>query len=149
MTRRILFVCLGNICRSPTAEAVARKLAAEAGLAVEVDSAGTGAWHIGNPPDGRMTTAAAKAGYDLTPLRARQFETRDFEQFDLILAMDRSNLAEIERQRPVGSTTPAALLLPHGTSGREEVPDPYYEGGFELVVELIEDAMHGLLHQIK
>ncbi|RYH10055.1 low molecular weight protein-tyrosine-phosphatase [Tropicimonas sp. IMCC6043] len=145
---RILFVCLGNICRSPTAEGVARALAARAGIAAEFDGAGTGAWHIGEPPDRRMQAEARAAGYDISGLRARRAEPRDFTEFDLILAMDEDNLRAMERMRPRGNTTPVEMFLSYGSSGRRSVPDPYYEGGFEAVLAMIEDAAEGLLEKI-
>ncbi|TCP44026.1 low molecular weight protein-tyrosine-phosphatase [Rhodovulum marinum] len=148
MTTRILFVCLGNICRSPTAHGVFETLAAQAGVPVAVDSAGTGGWHVGDPPDGRALREAAARGYDLGALRARQVRPADFAGFDLILAMDRSNLADLERMRPPGSETPVRLFLDYADSPRDEVPDPYYEGGFDLVLDLIEDASRGLLRQL-
>ncbi|SIO54439.1 protein tyrosine phosphatase [Rhodovulum sp. ES.010] len=148
MTTRILFVCLGNICRSPTAQGVVARMAAEAGVPVELDSAGTGGWHVGEPPDARATGEAAARGYDLSAQRARQVRAADFKAFDLILAMDRSNLATLERLRPPGTATPVRLLLDYADSSRDEVPDPYYEGGFDLVLDLVEDAARGLLREI-
>jgi len=148
MTTRILFVCLGNICRSPTAHGVFERLAEAAQVPVEVDSAGTGGWHVGDPPDRRAQSAAARRGYDLSRLRARQAKPEDFEAFDLILAMDRSNFAALERMRPEGSETPVRLFLDYAESVREEVPDPYYDGGFDLVLDLIEDASRGLLRDL-
>lgn len=148
MATRILFVCLGNICRSPTAHGVVARMAEEAGLDIEVDSAGTGGWHVGEPPDRRTMQAAARRGYDLRALRARQVRPEDFHAFDLILAMDRSNLAALERLRPADSDTPVRLFLDHAQSSREEVPDPYYEGGFDLVLDLIEDGARGLLREL-
>ena len=131
---RILVVCLGNICRSPTAEAVLRKLGPED---LEVDSAGTGAWHVGNPPDPRMQDAAAKRGYDLAPLRARQVRWEDFHRFDLILAMDRENLADLARMAPDdGSGAGLHLYLEGGNP--DEMPDPYFTGGFDGVIDLVE-----------
>ncbi|ARE42184.1 Low molecular weight protein tyrosine phosphatase [Rhodovulum sp. P5] len=148
MTTRILFVCLGNICRSPTAHGVFDHMARAAGQPVEVDSAGTGGWHVGDPPDRRAQAEAAKRGYDLSQLRARQAQPQDFADFDLILAMDRSNLAALERMRPEGNDTPVRLFLEYSDSLQEEVPDPYYEGGFDLVLDLIEDASRGLLRDL-
>ena len=150
MTHRILAVCLGNICRSPTAEAVIRSLVEAAGLEAEIDSAGTGGWHIGKPPHPPMIRAAAKRGYDLTPLRARQFEIADFDRFDLILAMDRANLAEIERLRPRGSGTPVRLMLDYASGApADEVPDPYYTGGYDEALDLVEGAAKGLVAQLQ
>jgi protein-tyrosine phosphatase len=145
----ILFVCLGNICRSPTAEAVFRARAAAAGLDIATDSAGTGAWHIGNPPDTRMQSAARIAGYDLSPLRARQITPSDFRKFSRIIVMDDENLKDVEAIRPKGYPTPVELFLPYGPTDKTNVPDPYYEGGFEAVVKLIEDASDGLINALK
>ncbi|MCC6194446.1 MAG: low molecular weight phosphotyrosine protein phosphatase [Burkholderiales bacterium] len=140
---RILFVCLGNICRSPTAEVVFRAAAARAGLAhqVEIDSAGTSEWHVGNPPDYRATAHAARRGYDLRPLRARQVSAEDFARFDWIFAMDRSVLAELAALRPNGVAGHLGLFLDQAPDlGVSEVPDPYDGGpdGFEHVLDLIE-----------
>ncbi len=142
MTQRILFVCLGNICRSPAAEAVVRALSE--GLAL--DSAGTSGWHLGEPPYGPMIKAAARRGFDLTPLRARQFSTADFTAFDLILAMDDSNLSDIEALRPSGSTTPVRLFTDYASeAGMDHVPDPYYTRDFDGALDLIEACAKGLI----
>ncbi|MEM9901506.1 MAG: low molecular weight protein-tyrosine-phosphatase [Pseudomonadota bacterium] len=146
---RLLFVCLGNICRSPTAEGIARAKAAAVGLTVEVDSAGTSDWHIGAPPDTRMQAAAAAAGYDLSPLRARQFTPADFAGFNVIYAMDRKNLAAIESQRPAGAETPVRLFRSADPKGGTDVPDPYYEGGFDGVVDLIERTLDRILADLR
>lgn len=146
---RVLFVCLGNICRSPTAEGVFAALAQDAGLPVEVDSAGTSDWHVGNPPYGPMQTAAAARGYDLSPLRARQFTARDFEAFDLIIAMDSDNKHNIERLRPAGSATPVRLMLDYADVSRTDVPDPYYTRDFDQALSLIEAASQGLIAQLQ
>jgi protein-tyrosine phosphatase len=151
---RILFVCLGNICRSPTAEAVVRTLAAlEApDLGLEVDSAGTAGYHVGAPPDPRMRSAAARRGYDLNTLRARIVEPRDFERFDLILAMDRENLAVLHRRAPEQARERVRLFLEFAPDAElEEVPDPYYGGpnGFEEVLDLVEAAARGLLSDLR
>lgn len=148
MTTRILFVCLGNICRSPTAHGVFLKLAAEAGADVYVESAGTGGWHVGDPPDARAAAEAARRGYDLSALRAQQVTTADFDRFDLIVAMDHANLTALERMRPMDSETPVELFLTYADTDRDEVPDPYYEGGFDLVLDLIEEASRGLLARL-
>lgn len=145
MTTRILFVCLGNICRSPTAHGVFQALARDAGADVYVESAGTGGWHVGDPPDRRATAEAARRGYDLSALRAQQATAADFGRFDRIIAMDHSNVAALERMRPIDSDTPVELFLTYGNSTHQEVPDPYYEGGFDLVLDLIEEASRGLL----
>lgn len=146
---RVLFVCLGNICRSPTAEAIVRKLADDADMPVFLDSAGTGDWHVGKPPYGPMQDAARIRGYDLSSLRAREFTDQDYYDFDLILGMDKSNLVNIERLRPPGITTPVKLMLDyHPDSDRIEVPDPYYTREFDLVIDLIEVAARGLLDSL-
>ena len=149
---RLLFVCLGNICRSPAAEGVMRARAGAAGLAVEIDSAGTGGWHAGEPPDRRMTAAAARRGVDLSGLRARQARPSDFSRFDLILAMDRGNFADLSRLRPPGAPARLELMLDQadGPRGRE-VPDPYYGGpdGFERVLDMLEEAADGLVDRLR
>ena len=127
---RVLFVCLGNICRSPTAEGVFRARAGDAGLSLMVDSAGTGAWHVGEAPDHRAQAEALKRGYDLSAQRARQAKAADFSDFDLIFAMDRSNLAALRRLRPIRTAAELCLfldLLPDQPI--REVPDPYYGSG--------------------
>lgn len=149
MTHRILFVCLGNICRSPTAHGVFERLAADAGLPVEVESAGTGGWHVGDPPDTRATAEARGRGYDLSHLRAQQVRAADFYRFDLILAMDHSNMAALERMRPIDSETPVELFLSYAETDRDEVPDPYFEGGFDMVLDLIEEASRGLIASLQ
>jgi len=151
---RILFVCLGNICRSPTAEAVLRALAAREApeLALEVDSAGTAGYHVGEPPDPRTRQAAARRGYDLTGLRARVVAPEDFERFDLILAMDRENLRVLQRRAPPIAHERLRLFLEFGPQGgSEDVPDPYYGGpnGFEEVLDLVEAATRGLLRHLR
>jgi protein-tyrosine phosphatase len=142
---RILLVCFGNICRSPTAEVVIRRTAARAGLAsrIEVDSAGTGEWYVGNPPDYRAIAHAARRGYDLQPLRSRQVSSADFDRFQFVLAMDRSNLAELRAMRPAHFEGELSLFLdfvPDATS--REVPDPYDKGpeAFERALDLIEQG---------
>lgn len=144
---RVLFVCLGNICRSPMAEGVFRALAAKRGLDVEVDSAGTGAWHVGEPPDGRGQQAALRRGIDLSSLRGRQVSAGDFEHFDLILAMDDGNLVDLRQMVSGSARERARLFLEFAPEcGRREVPDPYYggDGGFDDVLDLIEAASDGL-----
>ena len=149
---RVLFVCLGNICRSPTAEGVMRHRLQQAGLAaqVAVDSAGTAAWHIGKAPDPRTCAAAAQRGYRLHELRARQVQAEDFARFDLILAMDHDNLRELQRLRPDSAGAELDLLLRRGGLAEHEVPDPYYGGsdGFERVLDLVESACERLIEQI-
>ena len=150
MTRKVLFVCLGNICRSPTAEGVLRAIAAREfpALDIEVDSAGTANYHVGEPPDRRTVAAARRRGYDITGLRARQVQAVDFERFDLVLAMDRANLAELEAREPTHGKARVALYLEFASApGAVEVPDPYFGGadGFELVLDLCEAGARGLL----
>ena len=151
---RILFVCLGNICRSPTAEAVVRDIARAEfpDLELTLDSAGTGDYHIGAPPDARASAHAAKRGYDLEMLRARQVEPADFRRFDLILAMDEANRRDLETIRPADATAKLSLFLEFapGRAG-ESVPDPYFGGepGFEQVLDLSEAAARGLLAALR
>ena len=151
---KILFVCLGNICRSPTAEVVFREIAAREApeLRLQVDSAGTAAYHIGQAPDPRTRAAALRRGYDLSPLRARLVEELDFEQFDLILAMDRENLSALQRIAPRDAHDRVRLFLEFSPElGTSEVPDPYYggENGFEEVLDLVESASRGLLRHVR
>ena len=146
---KILFVCLGNICRSPTAEGVFRVMAARElpDRVLTIDSAGTAGYHVGDPPDRRTREAAARRGYDLSALRARVVEPRDFDAFDLILAMDRQNLRTLERHAPAHARERLRLFLQFAPeSGVLDVPDPYYGGvnGFEHVLDLIESASQGL-----
>ncbi len=151
---RILFVCLGNICRSPTAEGVLRHLLASEvpTLDVEVDSAGTGDYHIGAPPDSRSQRAAASRGIDLSGLRARQVTAEDFQRFDLILAMDRKNLHDLQAIKPKNSHATLRLFLEYAPQTRTlEVPDPYFGGaaGFEHVLDLTTAAARGLIDDLK
>ena len=148
MTRlRVLMVCLGNICRSPTAEAVLRHKLAAAGLGdrVDVDSAGTGSWHVGEPPDPRSQRHALRRGYDLSALRARRVAAADFERFDLIFAMDEANLADLERLRPRAARAELRLFA------ERAVPDPYSGGaaGFEQVIDLVEAASDAWLQTLR
>ncbi|HET7672270.1 MAG TPA: low molecular weight protein-tyrosine-phosphatase [Burkholderiales bacterium] len=144
--RSVLFVCTGNICRSPTAEAVLRHLAREEGIVLHIQSAGIGDWHIGHPPDERAQKHAKTRGYDLSALRARQVRAADFEEFDLILAMDRGHLRSLERMAPDGHRHKIRLFV----AGRD-VPDPYYGGpeGFERVLDLVEATCRDLLQDLK
>ncbi|WP_133489233.1 low molecular weight protein-tyrosine-phosphatase [Aliiroseovarius marinus] len=149
MTTRVLFVCLGNICRSPSAEGVFRALASEAGLKVETDSAGTMDWHVGSPPYGPMQSAAKTRGFDLSDLRARQFTARDFDAFDLIIGMDDSNLENIERLRPAGSQTPVQIFTDFAPeTGMDHVPDPYYTRDFDQTLDLVQAASLGLIARL-
>lgn len=150
---KVLFICMGNICRSPTAEGVFRRLVEEAGLSgkIQIDSAGTHDYHIGAPPDHRAQAAAAQRGYDLSALRGRQVERADFERFDYILAMDGDNLANLQRLCPPPHKNRVGLFLEYGRNlALREVPDPYYGGaqGFEQVLDLVEEAAAGLLEEI-
>jgi protein-tyrosine phosphatase len=144
--RSVLFVCTGNICRSPTAEAVLRHLAAEAGIELHVQSAGIGDWHIGNAPDERAQHHAKRRGYDLSALRARQVATQDFERFDLILAMDRGHLRALQQMAPPEHRGKVRLFAPQC-----DVPDPYYGGAhdFERVLDLVEAQCRELLAELK
>jgi protein-tyrosine phosphatase len=149
----VLFVCLGNICRSPTAEGVLRAIAAREfpGLALDIDSAGTANYHVGEPPDRRTVSAARRRGFDLAGLRARQVQLDDFSRYNHVLAMDRANLAELERLAPSGATARLALFLEFAPEANElEVPDPYYGGveDFERVLDLCELGARGLLARL-
>lgn len=150
---KVLFVCMGNICRSPTAHAVFQQRVRDAGLAdrVTVDSCGTGGWHVGNPPDPRATAAGAKRGYDLSGLRARQLTAEDMDRFDYVLVMDRDNYQHAERLTTHARTRPELFLAYAPQSPVQEVPDPYYGAGdgFEQVLDLIEAASDGLLADIR
>ena len=150
----VLFVCLGNICRSPTAHGVFQKIVDDAGLSdrIAVDSCGTGDWHIGRAPDPRAQQAALTAGYDLSQLRARQVTPADFEEFDYILAMDKANLRDLKRMCPDDYHGHLSLFLDYASgTTRTEVPDPYYgeDDGFTEVLALVEDASRGLLDSIR
>ena len=151
---RILFVCMGNICRSPTAEGVFRRVLQQRapGLEVEIDSAGTHDYHIGAPPDRRAVSAALRRSIDLSQLRARQVAAEDFERFDLILAMDADNLAELRRRAQPKYRERFKLMMDYAPDAtRSDVPDPYYGGpqGFEEVLDLLEEAADGLLQTVR
>ncbi len=151
---KILFVCMGNICRSPTAEGVFRHKVIDAGLEdqIHIDSAGTIAYHIGHPPDPRAQKAALKRGIDLSTQRARKVTSKDFEAFDLVIAMDSDNYYELEAICPTGHEDRLHMFLKFAKNSREtDVPDPYYGGvnGFEVVLDLIEDASEGLLQHLQ
>jgi protein-tyrosine phosphatase len=152
---RVLFVCMGNICRSPTAEAVFRQQVRTAGVeeAIHIDSAGTHDYHVGQPPDERAQRAAGRRGYNTKELRARRINETDFEVFHYILAMDRANLAILERECPPQHSHKLGLLMQYSerfSQGVHEVPDPYFGGaqGFEHVLNMVEEAGRGLLNRI-
>lgn len=144
---KVLFVCLGNICRSPTAEAVFRYKAKAANIDVYIDSAGTGGWHKGDLPDARAREAGERRGYSFSGQTARPVEDNDFEIFDLILAMDQRNAQDLRSRAPLKAQSKIKMFLDYGKSTTNEVPDPYYGGpdGFEHVLDLIEDASAGLI----
>ena len=141
---KILFLCLGNICRSPSAEGVFRTLAEQAGLRVDLDSAGTGGWHTGEAPYPPMQQAAKARGYDLSALRARQITQADFHRFDLILAMDSQNLADAHRIMPADATAQLAPYLAQG-----DVPDPYYTRDFDGCLDIIETGAQRWLKELQ
>jgi len=151
---RVLFVCLGNICRSPTAEGVFRHVVREAGLLehIEIDSAGTHAYHIGEPPDARAQAAARRRGIDLSALRGRRAEATDIERFDYVLAMDAENYENLLAICPLGLEHKVRLFLEFAPERPErEVPDPYFGGdaGFDRVLDMIEEAAQGLLADLR
>ncbi len=150
---RLLFVCMGNICRSPSAEGVFRRVLAERApnISIEIDSAGTHDYHVGHPPDRRAIEAARRRGIDLTTLRARQVTVEDFARFDLILAMDDENVEDLKRRAPSEYHSRIRLLLDFAPEApMRHVPDPYYGGtpGFEQVLDLLEQASEGLLEEV-
>ncbi|HSG02744.1 MAG TPA: low molecular weight protein-tyrosine-phosphatase [Marinobacterium sp.] len=153
ISKSVLFVCLGNICRSPTAEAVFRQRArAFDHLDLCVDSAGTGAWHVGESPDPRSQAVGRQRGYPMSDLRARQVSVEDFHQFDYILAMDKSNLIHLQQMVPADYQGELRLFLDYADTHISEVPDPYYsqgDQGFHQVIDLIEAATDGLLQQLE
>ena len=149
----VLFVCTGNICRSPTAEAIFRKLAADAGMerTIHADSAGTHGYHVGEPPDPRAQASAARRGYDLSGLRARRFERADFQRFDLIVAMDHGHHAILAKLVPPMLAHKLKTMMSYARGFEDEdVPDPYYGGpqAFERVLDMLEDAAKGLLDSL-
>ncbi|MEX1032227.1 MAG: low molecular weight protein-tyrosine-phosphatase [Cellvibrionaceae bacterium] len=150
----VLFVCLGNICRSPTAHGVFQQVVLEAGLGrkIYIDSAGTGDWHVGCAPDQRALTVAKRRGYDMSDLIARQVSANDFDRFHYVLAMDKQNLANLQHLQPKKYKGYLGLFLEFARHHElEEVPDPYYGGdsGFDDVLDMVEDASQGLLEHIK
>jgi protein-tyrosine phosphatase len=150
---KVLFVCLGNICRSPTAEGVFRQLVQQEGLMelIEVDSAGTHAYHIGKPPDARAQAAARQRGIDLSRLRGRQARVEDLHRFDYVLAMDRENYENLIAICPPGLEPKIRLFMEFAPDESEEVPDPYFGGasGFDRVLDMIDAAARGLLEDIR
>jgi len=149
----VLFVCTGNICRSPTAEGIFRKLVADAGMseAIVADSAGTHDYHVGEPPDPRAQEAASQRGYDLSGLRARRVERADFERFDVVIAMDRGHLRALSRLAQPVAAGKMKLMMSYAKSfAQDDVPDPYYGGSqdFERVLDMLEDASRGLLDSL-
>jgi len=150
---KVLFVCMGNICRSPTAEGIFRQAVNEAGLAdkISIDSAGTHAYHIGKQPDARAQSASRNRGIDLSNLRGRQVEPADFDTFDYVIAMDNSNHADLTQVADGNSDNLFMFLSFSENFSEKEVPDPYYGGeqGFEHVLDLVEDASYGLLAHIQ
>ena len=148
--KRILFVCHGNLCRSPMAEGVFRRMAAEAGLAVLAESAGTGVWTGGAPPDLRAFEATEARGYSLEGIRSRRLAAADFSTFDHVIAMDRANLAVVRRLAPAGSSAETGLLLrPAGRWLRVQIPDPYTDGRFDHALDLIERGCRGLVASLQ
>ncbi|HEY7771640.1 MAG TPA: low molecular weight protein-tyrosine-phosphatase [Marinagarivorans sp.] len=149
MVTKVLFVCLGNICRSPTAHGIFEAQVKARGLEdrIVVDSAGTASWHAGNPPDARSIQFARQRGYELKHLRARQAIVEDFDEFDIILAMDNSNLSDLRDLCPKHFSGHLGLFLDFAKASESQVPDPYHGGdaGFEQVLDLVEDASEGLL----
>ena len=147
----VLIVCMGNICRSPTAEAVLRQQALRAGIEITIDSAGTLGYHSGAAPDSRARAAGERRGYDFSGIQARQITAEDFASFDMILAADNSNMAELRLLCPSEHEYKLRLLLSFSSESEQEVPDPYYGGeqGFERVLDLVESACTGLLAQLK
>lgn len=147
MTRSILFVCLGNICRSPSAEAVFRGLAEGRGL--EIDSAGTSGWHDGHGSDPRASAEAGRRGIDMSAIRSRKVVAEDFTRFDLIVAMDAQNMRDLQMMQPVGSHARLVKLLDYAPElGLSDVPDPYYEDNFPEVLDMIETACARLLESL-
>ena len=148
--KKLLVVCMGNICRSPTGEAVLRAKAKELGISVEVDSAGTIGYHAGNSPDARSMQAGKQRGYSFEGMRSRKVTVGDFDEFDMVLAADKANLADLLDICPTEHRHKVSLFLSHGDSDYDEIPDPYYGGdaGFELVLDLIEDASEVILKKL-
>lgn len=150
MTKNILVVCLGNICRSPLAQAILQTRLDEAGLNIKIEGAGTGGWHVGDPPDARAIVAARLKGYDLTQMRARRATVHDFNDFDMILTMDHSVTHDMEALRPIGDDTPIQLVTNYADAHASvDVPDPYYTGKFNQVIDMLEASAAGLVDQLR
>ena len=152
---KVLFVCTGNICRSPSGEGIFRHKIAEAGLSenISTDSCGMEGWHVGNAPDKRSVAAAANRGFDLSDLRARQIQPEDYHEFDYLLAMDRGHYQQMMQQAPSGTESKVRMFLDvlDGQGSARDVPDPYYGGadGFELVLDMIEEASDAWITDIR
>ena len=152
MTHRLLFVCMGNICRSPTAKGVFDRALSAAGIAFESESAGTHGYHTGHPPDARSVEVAAERGLDISADRSRLVESSDFERFDWIFAMDRANLDRLQQLSPVTSSARIQLVMQLAPDyGLDEVPDPYYGGeqGFRQVFDMLEHAADALVRELQ
>mgnify|MGYP001801471938 CR=1 FL=1 len=150
MTKKILFVCLGNICRSPLAQGIAEAQALAQAIPAELDSAGTGGWHIGHPPDPRAIVAARTRGYEISEQTSRRLRKRDFDEFDLIIAMDRNNLRDLLELQPANSHAKLHLMTDVlNDAEMRDVPDPYYTGRFMPIIDQLEAAMAGLLGQFR
>jgi protein-tyrosine phosphatase len=150
-TTSVIFVCLGNICRSPSAEAVFKKKSADDGLTIEIDSAGTAGYHNGAAPDKRSQAVGLEKGYSFKGLKCRKVVEQDFEKFDYILGMDNDNVANLLKACPEEFKHKVSLLLSFSQSEEQQVPDPYYGGrrGFEYVLNLIEEGVDGLIKHLK
>ncbi len=150
---KVLFVCMGNICRSPTAHGLFQALVDkhQLGASIQVDSAGTHSYHVGSPPDSRSQATARQHGVDLSGLRARRFVSADFNEYDYLLGMDQANIADMRAIKPVAATANLQLMLEYsGRFKQVEVPDPYFgDDGFDLVFDMIDDASRGLLQHIR
>jgi protein-tyrosine phosphatase len=151
---KVLFCCMGNICRSPLAHGYFAHLVAQHGLneSIEVDSAGTHAYHVGNPPDPRSQQTALRHGIDISTQRARQASSDDLREFDFVIAMDNENLTLLRQRCPAGHEAKITLFMDHAPQrGEREVPDPYYGGaeGFEQVFDMVQEAAHGLLARVR
>ena len=152
MSKRVLFVCLGNICRSPSAEAVFRHWITQRGLIHTCDSAGTGSWHVGEPPHSQMQRVAQARGINMSDLRARQVKPQDFTEFDILVAMDHSNYRDLQNLRPTSGTSDIVMMgafLPKSVGAIPDVPDPYYTGDFDATLDLIESAMPAFVRSLE